>query len=147
MSLSVCQPPLQALCRVWIILMEGCAKPNPWSWCWESARVSTLCVCASMFVKLRVCEWKRQLSDCDDAKATITTIVIIHVMQYYHLLSGVIKWSDNLDHLFILLKRDCRHELSQILNSNCWQLKAVSIILHAIIQTAVAVNNLFFFLY
>lgn len=61
MCVCVCQPPLQALCKVWIILTEGFAEPNPWSWCSESAKVSTLCLCASM--KLNVWMIEMMLSD------------------------------------------------------------------------------------
>lgn len=49
LSSSVFQPPLQVLCRVCTTLTEECVGANPWSWCWESAKVFTplfhLCVC------------------------------------------------------------------------------------------------------
>lgn len=134
-SFSVCQPPLQALCRVWIILMEGCAEPNPWSSCWESAKVSTLCLRKAGWEDERATKWlmmQEQWQRLFPRGCCMRPAMI-------SLLFGISKWSDNLNHLFILLKRDCRYELSQIPNSNRWQLKTVSIILLAIIR---AVNRI-----
>lgn len=95
-----------------------------------------VCVC----VDKAECVWMKETHSCltNCAKGTIATIVwfwLLHVTQWYHLLSGITNWSDNRDHLFILLKGDCHHELSQIPNSDHWQLKAIGIILHAIIWT------------
>lgn len=41
-SLFAYQPLLRALCKVWTTKMEERVKLNPWSWCWELVKVSTL---------------------------------------------------------------------------------------------------------
>lgn len=40
--LSAYQPPPQVCCKVWKTLTEVCAEPDPWNWCWELDRVSSL---------------------------------------------------------------------------------------------------------
>lgn len=46
-SLCVYQPPPQVCSRVWRTPTEGCAEPDPWSWCWGLDRVSSLSASAA----------------------------------------------------------------------------------------------------
>lgn len=105
----VCQPRPRVLWRGWTTPEEGCVGPDPWSWSWESVRVSSwflfvhskhpLWIGSNNLIMLSKTDYCHELNPILYSNQQITAVILHRINRFEFLL--LIVTSDVLFDVFL----------------------------------------------